>query len=467
MAPIAQFSGLASGIDSSSLIKALVDAKLKTNELRKKKVSDLESENDALEELNSKIIALNDLIDKFRTAKGGGVSKRSASSDASVASAAVTSAASNSTLGVTVTSVASAGVGSFIDSYADGNALFAPNTNASTTATITVQVGTGANQANISVDVTNTTTVQQFVDAFNSNSSANGRANASIVKIAENDYRVVISSLKTGLADGQLAFVVPSSASFGGSSNLQNTTLDQATNAVFNVSGIGSSITRTTNSISDLLSGVTLQITKTGTASITVTDDAETTADSFKEIFDAFNDIVSFVKENSTITQDKSSKDGAQVYGSLASTRVDDNLLSAFRENLLGAVSSSSGAVQSSGDLGIITNRDGTISIDMEKFKSAVSSDSTGATDLLRNFADASAGVSGFIYQYTTYQGFIDGAQSSNLSQIDNINSSIEQLERSAEKMRQRYTLTFARLESVTAELQRKQAELTSALGGK
>jgi len=461
MAPIAQFSGLASGIDSASLINALVEAKLKTNELRKKDISSLEAENSSLDELNTKILTLSDLIDKFRTANGGGVNKKSSSSDSSVATAAVSAAASNSTIGVTVTSLASAGTASFADSYVDGNAQFAT---AIGTQAIAVDVGTGADLVNISVNITSATTVQEFVDAFNADSDASGRATASLVRVADNDYRVAITSLKSGLAEGQLAFVVPlGPGNFTDTSDLQTRTLNQATNAVFNISGIASGITRKTNSINDVLSGVTLQLSKLGSASISISDDSETSADSFKEIVDAFNDLVTFVKENNTVTQDTRSRDKSSIYGSLAKATIDDDFISRFREGLLSAASASTGSVQTFADLGVSTNRDGTLAMDLEKFKAGISSDSNGTTSLLRTFADSAGGVTGFMYQFTTFQGFIDNAQNANLSSITSLNASIEQLQRSADKLKDRYTQTFARLESITARLQNQQSQLTAA----
>ena len=460
MAPIAQFSGLASGIDSASLINALVEAKLKTNEIRKKNISDLQSQNSSLDELNTKILSLSSLIDKFRTANGGGVSKKSSSSDSSVATAAVSAAASNSTIGLTVTSLASAGTASFADSYVDGNSQFAT---AIGTQPISVDVGTGTDLVNISVNVTSATTAQDYVDAFNANTNASGRATASLVKVATNDYRVAITSLKSGLAEGQLAFTVPAPANFTDPTDLQTRTVNQATNAVFNVSGIASGITRTTNSVNDVLTGVTLQLSKLGSASVSIADDSETSADSFKEIVDAYNDLAKFVKENNSVTQDTNSRDKTNVYGSLAKATIDDDFLSRFRETLLGTAASTTGAVQTFADLGISTNRDGTLAMDVEKFKAGISSDSNGATSVLRSFADTSGGVTGFMYQFTTFQGFIDSAQNANLATIDSLNAAIDQLQRSADKLKERYTQTFAKLESTTARLQNQQAQLTSA----
>jgi flagellar hook-associated protein 2 len=380
-----------------------------------------------------------------------------------VVTAAVSPAATSAVVGMTVSSIAAAATASFSDAYGGSNALFAPN--AVGTQTITVQVGSGINQVNISVDINNSTTVGQFIDSFNTATNASDRAVASLVKVGENQYRVVISTLKTGLNEGQINFVVPSAgAGFGGNSDLQTRTISQATNALFSIDGIAGTITRQSNTVSDVLSGVTFQLSRTGSATVVIGNDADTTADDFQEIVDAFNDLVKFIRENSTSTVDQKSKDKKIIYGSLGRTRLDDGFLARFREAISSSNSGAEGVVRSFADMGLSTNRDGTLRLDVDKFKQAISSDSNGATSVIRSFADQTAGVEGFIYQYTTFQGLIDISKTSNLAKITNLNEKIDQLDRSAQKTRDRLVLQFTRLESVTAQLQQKQAELSNLL---
>ena len=82
----------------------------------------------------------------------------------------------------------------------------------------------------------------------------------------------------------------------------------------------------------------------------------------------------------------------------------------------------------------------------------------------MNDFADTTSGVGGMIYQYTRFQGLVDIAQTSNQNQIDNLNRSIESLERQTDKIRTSLTQRFARLESISAQLQSQQSALTSAL---
>ncbi|MCC6952508.1 MAG: flagellar filament capping protein FliD [Deltaproteobacteria bacterium] len=464
----AQFSGLASGIDSASLIQALVDSRNKTNEIRRADIDFLESENEALDELNTKILALNDLLDKFRTANGGGVSKKSSSSDSSVATAAVSSAANNAAFTVTATSVASTATASYNDAYALTTTAFAAN--AVGTQTIGVDIGTGADLVSVDVDITSATTVQEYVDAFNANSNASGRAVASIVNVgttATPSYRVVVASLKEGTELGTIAFDVPTSgAGFGGNSDLQTRTTDQATNAVFSVSGITGTITRSTNAVSDVFSGVTLQMSKVGTADITVSDDADTTGDLFQEIVDGYNDIVEFVAENDQISRTEEGGEIVNTFGSLAKTRLDNEFLARVRLAISEADAPSGTSVTSFSELGISTNRDGTLAFDLDAFKTKLSGDPVGATELFRNFADSAAGISGFLYEYTKFDGFIDVSQEANNTQIESLNDKIEALERNTDTMRRGLEAQFARLETITARFQATQAQLSGILAG-
>lgn len=459
--PIAQFSGLASGIDSASLIDALIEAKLSVNEKRKSEIEFLKSESSALDDFNEKLLALDDLIDPFRTANGGGVAKAATSTDSTVATAVVGSAATNASYSVDVISIANTATASFNETYS-GLTDFASTTGSGT---VTIIVGTGGNAKTISATVTqNVTTVDQLVTALNSDVDADGRFAASAVNVgteAAPDYRIVLSSLKSGTDLGQMSISAdPSMTEFQSGV----TTLEQATDAVFHVDGINGNITRSSNSVSDVLSGVTLQLSKAGSTVISIGNDAQETADKVSEIVTAFNDIVTYIKENNTVTQNANSSDKTNVFGSLAKTRLDDDFIGQFRLNLSAATAASGTAVTSISEIGISTNRDGTLSFDEEDFLDAVAADPLGVTEVLNDFADTTSGVGGMLYQYTRFQGFIDISQTSNQSQIDNLNRSIENLERQADKTRSSLTQRFARLESISAELQSQQGALTSAL---
>lgn len=461
MAAIAQFSGLASGIDSASLIDAIIEAKQTTNKLREDDIDFLGSENDALEELNTKFLALADLLDGFRTANGGGVNKEAASSDTTVATASASAAAANSSYALTVSSVANTATGSFNHSYTSATDYVST----AGSGNVTVTVGTGSDQVVITAAVTaNVTTLSDLVSAINGDPNNGGRVQVSAVNIGTDgspDYRLVFGTSNSGTAKGSLSL-----AADGAITELATNTVEQATDAVFSISGISGSITRASNSISDVMSGLTFQLYKTGTANITVSTDAETSAASMDEIVTAFNDIVDYVNENDTIERVEEDSEVDNVYGTLAKTRVDNDFLASFREALFEATSTSGTAVTAMSELGFSTNRDGTITFDADDFKAAVAGDPLGASEVITDFADSTAGISGMIYEYTKLGGFIDIAQDSNNSEIENLQDAVDQLDRRCDSLRTSLEKTFANLESTVAELQSKQQELNSYLSG-
>ena len=461
--PIAQFSGLASGIDSKALIDAIIEAKETVNKKRQEEIDYLTSQNEAFSTLNTKILALDKLIDPFRTSNAGGISKKSTSSDATVATAVVGSNAINASYSLTVTSVADAAIGSYNQTYtATTDAI---STTASGTATILV--GLAGDQISIDVAVTqNVTTLAQFVDAINADPDANGRVSASIVNVgtsASPSYKVVINTLQQGTAKGTIAV-----SQVGGLTELDtsNATVRQATNAVFSISGITGTITRDSNTVSDVIPGMTFTLSKVGSATISVSNDSESTADKIQEIVDAYNDIVKYISDNDTVVQDPNSRDKSVTYGTLAKTRTDNDFLGQFRTAIAAAVASGGTTVRTMADLKVSTNRDGTLSFDKEKFIEQVSADSNGATEVLNNFSDSISGISGILYQFTKLEGYIDISERANRTKIETLQESIANLERLNNDYRNSLTLRFANLEKITAQFQAKQSQLSSILSG-
>jgi flagellar hook-associated protein 2 len=462
---IAQFSGLASGIDSASLIDAVIEAKQIKNDLRKKQVEEITAESESLDEFKSKITALSDIIDKFRTINGGGVSKKATTTNSDAVTATASAAATNGSYSINVVSVADTATSSFNQSYSSDTSV------ASTLGgDVTVTVGLGAEQVVITKTATaGVTTLNDLVTAFNADSNATGRVTASAINIgtdASPDYRLVFKSLVSGTDEGTLAL----SGTTAELTAVASTT-DQATDSEFNLGGIGTSIIRSSASISDVIPGVTFNLVDAGAATITVSNDAETTADNIQEFVDAYNEIVKYYNENNTVERTQDGSKIVNVFGTLAKARTDNDFISAFRLDMAGATSTNGTSISSMADLGLLTNRDGTLTFDKEStvdivigFNDAVEADPVGVTEVLNSFADALAGVDGTIYQYTKLGGQIDIAIDSNDGEIENISNAIAQLDRQTDKIRESLTLRFARLESTTSRLQSQQQSLTSAL---
>jgi flagellar hook-associated protein 2 len=458
--------GLASGLDTQALIDATINA---SRQIRVKpsqdRVTELEGTNTALEDLTKKLNTLKDTLNPFTTLQGGGVSKNGTSSKESVVSATATTAASNGSYAVTVSALASNHTYSFDQTYAamtDGIQDDLTGSEPAADRTVTFTVGTGAEQETVSVVITDGDfSIQNYVDAFN---AASSKSRASIVNVGTTSspsYKIVISSLYEGTEKGTVA-----RSSLGSAlTNLSGYSESAAANASISITGIGS-ITRSTNSISDIIPGVTLTLNSTGTSTVKIAEDVPSTISKIQQFVDAYNDLVAFVTENNKITEEKKGKEITNVFAPLATSRLDDNVLFALRSELSQVVASGGSAVRVFADLGVTTERDGTLKFDSTKFQEAVSAEVTSVASIMSVFADATATTSGVINQYTRYNGLLGISINANKTSIDDLNKRIDEAEAQLERQTDMLKARYSRLESTMGKLQSQQASLTSALAG-
>jgi flagellar hook-associated protein 2 len=224
------------------------------------------------------------------------------------------------------------------------------------------------------------------------------------------------------------------------------------------VSGV---FTRGSNSVSDVITGLTFNLQSTGTATLTVGDDGPTTSSSVRTFVDAFNEIVKYIDENDLVSTDESGQQA--VFGTLSSTSLDENLLTALR-SAFSAASTSGNSVNTLADLGITTERDGTLKFDASKFESSIASDPEAVRTITKNLGETLAGVSGTIAQFTRFNGLIDIAEQGNQNQIDASNARIVDLEKFLSQQEQQLTAQYSRLESVIGKLNSQQSALSGLL---
>ena len=460
------FSGLASGIDSAALIEAASEAsrttRVKPNE---KRITELQETNAATEELSNKMDLLRATLKGFTTLSGGGVSKTGVSSKESVVTAEASNAAINGGYSVTVNSLAKNHTFSFDATFASISGAVQNTLSGAEPAadrTVSFTVGTGAEQESIGIEITDAAySASDFVTAFN---NASSKAQASLVNIgttASPSYKIVLTSVYEGTEKG----TVTQTAIGAALTNLVAHSEDAADDAEIVITGIGT-ITRTTNSITDVIPGVTLNISSLGSAIVRIAEDVDTTVSRVQDFIDSYNELVQFVNENNQVTRDDSKSEITNIFAPLASSRNDDSALTALRSALSSSTASGGSAARIFADLGITTDRNGTLKFDSTKLKTAIASEPTSVSDILSSFADITATTSGTIDIYTRFQGLLELSVNNNKETISDLSNRIQeaekQIERQADSMRSRY----ARLEALMSRLQQQQSSLTSALSG-
>jgi flagellar hook-associated protein 2 len=461
------FSGIASGIDSQAVIdSAVASARLARVAPNQKKAGELEETNSALETFGKKLDTLRTTLQQFTSLSGGGVSKTGSSSKESVVGATASNAATNGSYDITVTTLAKNHTYSFDQTYP---AMSSPlqssltGTEPAADRTVTFTVGTGSYQETVSVVVPDGSySASKFVADFN---AASTKAEASLVNVGTDtspSYKIVISGVYEGSEKGTIARTVLG-ASLG---NLSAYSESAAANSSITIGGIGS-ITRGTNSISDVLPGVTLNLSSAGTATVKIAEDAATTTAKVEDFVASFNDVVKFLTENNQVVRDESGSEVKNVFSPLAATRTDDSALQALRSQMGSTTASGGSFIRVFSDLGITSQRDGTINFDKAKLQQALSSEPGSVNEIIKSFADGLALTGGTIDRYTRYSGLLDISINNNKSLITDLNRRISDAEKQIERMADSLKERYARLEGLMSRLQQQQSSLSGALGAR
>ncbi len=462
--PTVSFSGIASGIDGDSIIQALLDARRLASIPIENKVSRNDTESTALEEFNTKLLTLDDMLKDFTTLAGGAVSKTATSSDEDTVSAVASGNAVAATVEMEVLNLAKTASISFDDRFSDLDTPIAPGLSGPTDIEITI--GSGDTEETLQVTIDETTTLTQL--ALQINDKAPTRLQASVINtgsVSAPEYAFVLQGLQTGVENGLLSVNVPPELT--GLGVFQSSNVSQAEDAIVDLAGIGQ-VTRSSNRISDLIPGLSIELKRdnVGPVSISVANDAEKTGAKIAEFVEAFNDVVRYSNENDTVERVENEEQATNIFGSLARTRVDDRAIDAIKTALSSASFAGESEIKIFADLGIKTERDGTLSFDQDVFNTAVGKNSAAVEDILHSFADAVSTSSGIISEYTRFQGTIDQALDANTEENKRLNESLARLERNLETQKATMEKIFANLESTTARLQSSGEALSGLLAG-
>ncbi|HEX9443248.1 MAG TPA: flagellar filament capping protein FliD [Candidatus Binatia bacterium] len=427
--PPINFSGLATGIDTGAMIDALVKIEHRPIDLLQRQQAGLENKLSLFNQLKSKLATLNTAAEKLSTAAGFFVNKATSSNqDVLLATAGSNAVAGNHTVTV----------GSLARGTTEASANFASTTSPVRQGTLAITVG--AATTNVTVDGTNNT-LAGLRDAIN---ASGAQVTASIVQIDASNYRLVVSGKNSGTAN---AVALDETGLTTGTDPLPGFGVTQAAqDATLTVDGIA--VSRSTNSISDVIAGVTLDL-KSSSASqlqVTVANDTAAIKTQINDFVGAYNAVLSFIRDETKY--DAENKTAAPLIG--------DSTLQIVQTMLRTSIGSIvSGNPATLADLGIKTQSDNTLLVDDAKLDSALTASPAGASNV---FLDATAGVAQKIMANVdalTHFGTgiltarIDGAQNN----IDDLADRITKKEANLETFQEDLTRRFAALEALVSQL--------------
>jgi flagellar hook-associated protein 2 len=301
MASSINFSGLGSNIDFSLIRDAVVAQRMQP-------VTQLQTRSTSLTNRAGSLKALNGLLANLTAATSAltdrtlGTGRSADSSDSSVVTGTATTAASLGTFNLTVDRLAT--------KLTQASQSFLSKTDpvlagVATTATFELRLGGAATGPPITIDSTNNT-LEGLRDAINA--APNAGVTASIVDISGDgtQNQLVLSSTATGTA-GRVELVETTATGTGAALNIRSLNPPgavadfSALNSQFSLNGL--SLTRSSNSISDAVTGVTFNLQKAGTASIGVSPGLDI-ADKLQDFVSAYNSVQKVISTQYTLDGD-------------------------------------------------------------------------------------------------------------------------------------------------------------------
>ena len=375
------FGGLGNGLDFGQVVDQLVKAsRIPVDRLNAKK-ADLNSKSTDYATLSTKLVTLQSAADKMRLPSNFDRTSLSVG-DSTVLTATGSSSAVQGSYTVKVTQLAQshqitnkavkAVVATTTDIVSGGSGTF------------TFRVGSGASQT---ISLSATATIEDLKPAIN---DLGGGVTASVVNAGSEGspaYRLVLTATSTGGSNGVTIVADDTDLDFlNGSGTGGTDTLQAAQDAVIVVGDPGLNpltFQRSSNTITDAITGVTLTLSKTtgsSTTSVNVSRDMSAVQTNIKDLATAYNEVVKFIHERNTY--DITTKKGGIFFNEPTVRTVLSQVRTALASVVPGLTT-----YASVGDIGFKTERDGTVTVEDAKLSAALSSNYAAVKNLFVNQA--------------------------------------------------------------------------------
>lgn len=325
------------------------------------------------------------------------------------------------------------------------------------------KISIGGTEATI--DITETDDIKSIRDKINKNEELG--ANASII-----DGRLVLTSSETG-EDTKFSFedtdgILKKLGILDENGDNKNV-LQEGVNSKFTINGI--SIENSSNSIEDVLEGVTIELTDVGDTTFKVSEDTDKLVESVEKFIEAYNKTL-------TMVSDELKKEGGSLRG--------DSAISKLKTDLRNCINTrGDGLFKLLSDIGIefsSTNygKDAKLEIkDKDKLKDALLKNKDDVLNLFvkdnnnnGKLDKKDGGILGVLNDYlnnaistsSSNKGIFAIKKDSIDSSIKTLNSRIERLERTIEKKRTIYEKQFLQMDMYVEQMNNQLLGLTSMM---
>jgi flagellar hook-associated protein 2 len=446
-------TGIGSGLDINSLVTQLMSA-----------------ESAPLDQLKAKQSSFNAKLSAFGTLQGAISSFQTALKAVSGTALAALTATSSKTdvLGVTTASGSGATAGSYAievsqlaqrDKLASAAVTPGQTFDASVTGTaMTITVGGKATP----IPLSGTFTLASLAGAIN---NANAGVSATIVNDGKDDHLVVTgkdsgdANLVQIAASGSVAMFDTVTATPTTTPPTTMTWQQHAQNALLKIDGLD--VSKPSNTITDAIKGVTLNLAQTNVgspATVTLAQDATTVKGAITGMVDAYNSL------NKTITRltayDATSKTGGVLNGDSSARAI----LSQLRAELGKAVGTS-GSLTSLNDIGIAFQRDGTLSLEKPaKLQKALDTNFDNLGKLFSSDSGYATRLTALTTDMLGSRGVIQTRQNGIKDTLKNLSASQVNLQERLDQTEKRYRAQFNALDTMMSQMKSTSNFLTQQL---
>jgi flagellar hook-associated protein 2 len=427
----ATITGLGSGLKIDEIVAALTAAEkapkqAQINTQTQKATTSLS----AIGTVKSALDTYRSAIAKLNTATSfNGLS--GTSSDKAVANITIADGVSTGTYSLEVTQLATASKIS-TQVYSGASAVINSSGQAQT-----LTIGQG--DTTYSVNIADGATLQQTRDSINSQLQSKG-VTANIVTDASGS-RLVFSSTKMGAG---------TELTLGGSSDLavDTKTIAVPQNAKYKLDGL--ELESASNSVTDAVSGVNIELVKEGKVSLSVSNNTDTLKTSVQSFITAYNALMTSINSVTKVTAgaDGSSTTGAALTGD-ATMR---SMVNSIRSELTRSVGE--GGLKTLSQLGINTvQKTGLLELNETKWNDAVKTHAADISDLFTGKEGLLTRMTTATEGYAKTGGILASRQTSLTAQLKELESSQEALDRRIESLTETLTKKYNAMDTLVAQL--------------
>ena len=436
------FSGLSSGLDTKSIVEALSKAEQAPIRALQRKKAVNSKHKQTYGNIETMVKKIKEEAEKYTKLEDFYSYTASATNSDTVLTATASGKSITGNYDITVNSLATA--------QRDYSKGFSSKTDGlSLSGTLTIQVGPDTDDA-VNVTLDSDTTLASLASSIN---SANAGVTAGVVYTGSN-YHLQIGGNTLGATQGAIGYQYSNGLSSG---DFNLTTKKSAADASLTVDTY--SITSSSNTITDVLPGTTLDLVGTGTSAVTVATDYAKIEENTQNLVKFYNATVNMI--NSEIKfKGAGNKDSLQ----------GDSTLRGLKAKLAsvvgGPISGLSGVTDydSLPTIGFKSDKQGLLSIDSTKFQEAIKKDLTGVAKLFVTDNSVTGKYDEFEDVVTNYTLLGEGSLWVKQNSIDKLNRSIDdqivRLESRVKEYEERLNRQFLRMEETMVKLKSQSSYL-------